>query len=317
MSFWTGRRVLVTGGAGFLGRHVVTELERNGANEIIVPRSSDWDLRDPVVIRSLYAASRPDIIIHLAAVVGGIGANREHPGSFFYANAVMGIHLIEEARLAGIDKFVTIGTVCSYPKFTPVPFNEDALWDGYPEETNAPYGLAKKMLLVQGQAYREEYGFNSIHLIPVNLYGPWDNFDPASSHVIPALIRKCIEARDLGAPSIEVWGTGSASREFIYVEDAARCIVRAAEHYNDAAPVNIGVGEEITIRELITSIAALTDYKGKIVWDKSKPDGQPRRALDTSRARKQLGFIAQTGFEDGLRTTIAWYERHRSEISVS
>lgn len=311
MTYWSDRRVLVTGGAGFLGRHVVAELERQGATDIVVPRSSACDLRDPAAIRKLLADTRPDTIIHLAAVVGGIGANREHPGSFFYANAVMGIHLIEEARLAGVDKFVTIGTVCSYPKFTPVPFHEDALWDGYPEETNAPYGLAKKMLLVQGQAYREEYGFRSIHLIPVNLYGPWDNFDPASSHVIPALIRKCIEARDSGASAIEVWGTGSASREFIYVEDAARGIVYAAERYDDPAPVNLGVGQEITIRELITTIADLTGYTGEIVWDASKPDGQPRRALDTSRAREAFGFSAATGFEDGLRETIAWWEAHK------
>lgn len=308
MSYWSDRRVIVTGGAGFLGRHVVQELERQGAIDIIVPRSAETDLRDPAVVRAYLAEHNPDTIIHLAAVVGGIGANREHPGSFFHDNAVMGIHLIEEARLAGVDKFVTIGTVCSYPKFTPVPFHEDAIWDGYPEETNAPYGLAKKMLLVQGQAYREEYGFNSIHLIPVNLYGPWDNFDPASSHVIPALIRKCVEARDTNAPFIEAWGTGSASREFIYVADAARGIVLAAERYDDSAPVNLGVGQEITIRDLITTIADLTGYAGEIRWDPSKPDGQPRRALDTSRASEAFGFTAATSFSDGLRATIDWWE---------
>ena len=316
MTTWTVRRVVVTGGAGFLGRHVVQELTRQGATDIFVPRSRETDLRDPAVIRQYLAETKPDTVIHLAAVVGGIGANREHPGSFFHDNAVMGIHLLEESRMAGVDKFVTIGTVCSYPKFTPVPFHEDTLWDGYPEETNAPYGLAKKMLLVQGQAYREEYGFNSIHLIPVNLYGPWDNFDPASSHVIPALIRKCIEARDSGASFIEAWGTGSASREFIYVEDAARGIVLAASQYDDPAPVNLGVGQEITIRDLITTIAQLTGYTGEIRWDPSKPDGQPRRALDTSRAREAFDFTATTSFEDGLRATIAWWETHKPVESI-
>lgn len=311
MSYWTDRRVVVTGGAGFLGRHVVQELERQGATDIQIPRSAETDLRDPAVIRQYLAATQPDTIIHLAAVVGGIGANREHPGSFFHDNAVMGIHLIEEARLAGVDKFVTIGTVCSYPKYTPVPFREEDLWSGYPEETNAPYGLAKKMLLVQGQAYREEYGFNTIHLIPVNLYGPWDNFDPASSHVIPALIRKCIEARDANAPFIEAWGTGSASREFIYVEDAARGIVLAAEKYDEPEPVNLGVGQEITIRALTEQIAALTGYGGEIRWDATKPDGQPRRALDTSRAREAFGFTSATSFEAGLKATIGWWETHK------
>lgn len=302
---------MVTGGAGFLGRHVVEELRQRGATELIVPRSRDTDLRDPAVVRGLLESSKPDVVIHLAAVVGGIGANQEHPGSFFHDNAVMGIHLIEESRRQGVEKFVTIGTVCSYPKHTPVPFREDDIWCGYPEETNAPYGLAKKMLLVQGQAYREEYGFNSIHLIPVNLYGPWDNFDPASSHVIPALIRKCIEARDTHAPLIEAWGTGGASREFIYVEDAARGIVLAAESYNGPEPVNLGVGQEITIRDLTSKIAYLTGYKGDIHWDISKPDGQPRRALDISRARHAFGFSAGTNFDDGLRATIDWWEAHK------
>jgi GDP-L-fucose synthase len=315
MTFWSDRRVMVTGGAGFLGRHVVAKLEAAGARDIIIPRSAAVDLRDASAIRRILADTQPDIIIHLAAVVGGIGANRAHPGAFFYDNAIMGLQLIEQARLSGIAKFVTIGTVCSYPKFTPVPFREDDLWNGYPEETNAPYGLAKKMLLVQGQAYRQQYGFNSIHLIPVNLYGPGDNFDPASSHVIPALIKKCLDAREANAPSIEVWGTGAASREFIYVEDAAAGIVLAAAHYNGAAPVNLGTGNEITIRDLVALIARLTGYQGEIVWDASKPDGQPRRALDTSRAREAFGFTASTSFEDGLRETIAWYEQHtRSQL---
>jgi GDP-L-fucose synthase len=315
MRFWTDRRVLVTGGAGFLGRHVVAQLKDAGVQHIVVPRSAHYDLRTETGVRSLLADARPDIVIHLAAVVGGIGANREHPGSFFYANAMMGLQLIEQSRLAGVEKFVTIGTVCSYPKYTPVPFKEDDLWNGYPEETNAPYGLAKKMLLVQGQAYRQEYGFNAVYLIPVNLYGPWDNFDPDSSHVIPALIKKMVDAREQGDPFIEVWGTGSASREFIYVEDAARGIVLGAEKLDDAEPVNLGVGQEITIRELVTTIARLTGFEGEIRWDASKPDGQPRRALDTSRARERLGFTASTDFEAGLRHTITWYEQHRPSLN--
>lgn len=306
--FWTTRRVMVTGGGGFLGRHVVARLNAAGAQEVFVPRSADYDLRSGADITRALADARPDIVIHLAAVVGGIGANRENPGRFFHDNAIMGIQLIEQARQAGVEKFVTIGTVCSYPKYTPVPFREDDIWNGYPEETNAPYGIAKKALLTQGQAYREQYGFNVIHLIPVNLYGPWDNFDPASSHVIPALIKKCIDARDANEPSIEVWGTGSASREFIYVEDAADGIVRGAERYNGAEPVNLGVGQEITIRDLVTLIVELTGFEGEIVWDASKPDGQPRRALDTSRARDSFGFTANTSFEHGLKRTIDWYE---------
>jgi GDP-L-fucose synthase len=309
--FWTSRRVMVTGGHGFLGSVVVARLRASGAKEIFVPRSRDYDLRTRDGIDRALADSKPDLIIHLAAVVGGIGANRENPGRFFYENAIMGIELMEKARLAGVAKFVGVGTVCSYPKFTPVPFHEDDLWNGYPEETNAPYGLAKKMLLVQGQAYRDQYGFNAIHLLPVNLYGPGDNFDPASSHVIPALIKKCIEARDRGDAFIEAWGTGSASREFLYVDDAARGIVLAAERYDGRDPVNLGVGSEITIKELTHLIVRLTGFKGEIRWDPSKPDGQPRRALDTSRAREGFGFVAGTSFEVGLRNTVEWYEANR------
>ena len=307
--FWAGRRVMVTGGGGFLGTAVVQRLQQAGATEIFVPRSRDYDLRTRNDVDRALADGNPDLVIHLAAVVGGIGANRENPGRFFYENAIMGIELMERARLAGVGKFVQIGTVCSYPKFTPVPFREDDLWNGYPEETNAPYGLAKKMLLVQGQAYRQQYGFSVIHLIPVNLYGPSDNFDPSSSHVIPALIKKCVDAREAGLDHIEVWGTGSASREFLYVTDAAEGIVLGAERYDAAEPVNLGVGREITIRDLVELIARLTRYDGEIRWDPSKPDGQPRRALDTSRAREQFGFVASTDFEGGLSRTIEWYER--------
>jgi len=307
--FWTGRRVMVTGGGGFLGTAVVRRLQQAGATDIFVPRSRDYDLRTRDGIDLALADGRPDLVIHLAAVVGGIGANRENPGRFFYENAIMGIELMERSRGAGVGKFVQIGTVCSYPKFTPVPFREDDLWNGYPEETNAPYGLAKKMLLVQGQAYRQQYGFDVIHLIPVNLYGPGDNFDPSSSHVIPALIKKCVDARDAGEDQIDVWGTGSASREFLYVDDAAEGIVLGAERYDEAEPVNLGVGSEITIRELVELIVRLTRFTGEIRWDPSKPDGQPRRALDTSRARERFGFVATTEFEDGVRRTIEWYER--------
>ncbi len=307
-SFWAGRRVMVTGGGGFLGQAVVKRLADGGATDVFVPRSRQYDLRTLDGIRAALSDGSPQLVIHLAAVVGGIGANRENPGRFFYENAIMGIQLMEQARLVGVEKYVQIGTVCSYPKFTPVPFHEDDLWNGYPEETNAPYGVAKKMLLVQGQAYRQQYGFDVIHLIPVNLYGPGDNFDPASSHVIPALIKKCVDAREAGEDHIDCWGTGSASREFLYVDDAANGIVLGAERYEGAEPVNLGVGSEITIRSLVELIARLTRFHGEIRWDPSKPDGQPRRALDTSRARDGFGFSAGTSFEAGLAATIAWYE---------
>ena len=307
---------MVTGGAGFLGTAVVARLKESGAKEIFVPKVEEYDLREREAIDRALADARPDVVIHLAAVVGGIGANRENPGRFFYENALMGIQLIEQARHAGVDKFVQIGTVCAYPKFTPVPFREEDLWNGYPEETNAPYGLAKKMLLVQAQAYRDQYGFNAIFLVPVNLYGPGDNFNPASSHVIPALIKKCIDARDRGDKAIEVWGTGSASREFLYVADAAEGIVLASERYDGRDPVNLGVGREITIKALVELIVRLTGFKGEVRWDPTKPDGQPRRALDTSRARERFGFEARTTFEDGLRRTIEWYEAIRQSTTV-
>ena len=316
MAYWADRRVMVTGGAGFLGTAVVARLKESGAKEIFVPKVEEYDLREREAIDRALADARPDVVIHLAAVVGGIGANRENPGRFFYENAIMGIQLIEQARLAGVDKFVQIGTVCAYPKFTPVPFREEDLWNGYPEETNAPYGLAKKMLLVQAQAYRDQYGFNAIFLVPVNLYGPGDNFNPASSHVIPALIKKCIDARDRGDKAIEVWGTGSASREFLYVADAAEGIVLASERYDGRDPVNLGVGREITIKALVELIVRLTGFKGEVRWDPTKPDGQPRRALDTSRARERFGFEARTTFEDGLRRTIEWYEAMRQSTTV-
>lgn len=308
-AFWSSRRVMVTGGAGFLGRYIVRKLHERGAADVSVPRSKYYDLREkPDIVRALHD-SQPNLIIHAAASVGGIGANRENPGKFFYDNAIMGIQLMEQARLYGVEKFVTIGTVCSYPKFTPVPFKEEDLWNGYPEETNAPYGLAKKMLLVQAQAYREQYGFDSIYLIPVNLYGPGDNFDPASSHVIPALIRKCIEARDSGADHIDVWGTGNASREFLYVDDAAEGILLAAERYNGPEPINLGTGEEITIRDLASLIAQATGFTGTLVWDPAKPDGQPRRCLDTRIAGSRIGFRAVWPFQRGIAETVAWYER--------
>jgi len=310
-AFWNTRRVMVTGGAGFLGKRVVERLRAAKAASVFVPRSAEYDLRRVDDVRRALEASQCDVVIHLAAVVGGIGANRANPGRFFYDNALMGIQLMEEARCAGVKKFVTVGTVCSYPKHTPVPFREDDLWNGYPEETNAPYGLAKKMLLVQGQAYRQQYGFNAICVIPVNLYGPGDNFDPASSHVIPALIKKCVDARLERRPFIEAWGTGAASREFLYVDDAAAGVIKAAEAYDDAAPVNLGVGQEITVRELVSIIVESTGYEGEVRWDASQPDGQPRRALDVSRARSRLGFEARVSFKEGLRRTIAWYEAER------
>ncbi|MGH9441973.1 MAG: GDP-L-fucose synthase family protein [Thermoanaerobaculia bacterium] len=316
VSAWADRRITVTGGTGFLGSHLVDRLKREGCREVFANSRSSFDLRSPEGCRALIEQTRPDVLIHTAAVVGGIGANRASPGRFFYENAVMGIHVIEEARRywsAGPGgfvgkKFVCLGTVCAYPKFTPVPFHEEDLWNGYPEETNAPYGLAKKMLLVQSQAYREQYGFNAIYLVPVNLYGPGDNFDLHSSHVIPALIRKCVDARESAVDHIDVWGTGSASREFLYVDDAAEGIVLAAEKYNDAEPVNLGVGQEITIRELVGLIAEVTGFSGEIRWDPTKPDGQPRRALDTSRACEAFDFTSRTPFEGGLQATAEWYE---------
>ena len=312
MSFWSDQRVVVTGGAGFLGSHVIEKLQTCGCREISVPRSADHDLRDRQAIRRLFETSRPTLVIHLAATVGGIGANREHPGKFFYENAIMGIELIEQARQYSVPKVVVTGTICAYPKFTPVPFKEDDLWSGYPEETNAPYGIAKKALLVQCQAYRQEYGLNAIFLLPVNLYGPRDNFDEASSHVIPALIKKCVAARNNGAKAIECWGTGTATREFLYVEDAATGIVLAAERYNKPAPVNLGAGREISIKALVELIAKLTNFHGEIRWNTAKPDGQPRRCLDTTRAEHEFGFRASMPFADGLRRTIAWYEQqHR------
>ena len=307
-------RILVTGGNGFLGRNVVAALQRHGAKSIFTPRSSEYDLRDRAAIRDCLETLQPDVVVHLAAVVGGIGANRAHPGSFLYENAIMGLELMEQSRQHDVQKFVQIGTVCSYPKFTPVPFREETLWDGYPEETNAPYGIAKKMLLVQGQAYRDEYGFNAVHLIPVNLYGPGDNFDPESSHVIPALIRKFEEARDRGEDEVVAWGTGSASREFLYVEDAAEGIALATERYDGSEPVNLGAGREITIRDLTETIGRLCGFQGTVRWDTTQPDGQPRRMLDTSRAQDYFGFTAQTSFEDGLKRTIEWWTEHKPPV---
>lgn len=311
--FWRNKRAVVTGGAGFLGSFVVERLEQLGCSTIIVPRKREFDLLQQSHIVRLLETSKPDVIIHLAAVVGGIGANRENPGKFLYENLMMGVQLMEQARLAGVPKFVSIGTICSYPKFTPVPFHEDSLWDGYPEETNAPYGLAKKMLLVQGQAYREQYGFNAVHVLPVNLYGPRDNFDPASSHVIPALIKKCVDAQEAGESQITVWGTGRATREFLYVEDAAEGIILATESYNGPEPINLGAGFEISIRDLVELIVKITGFSGTIEWDSFKPDGQPRRCLDTSRAQRYFGFKAHTSFETGLRNTVAWYRDHRHQ----
>lgn len=305
--FWQGKRVVVTGGAGFLGSFVVRELAARGAAEVTVARRRDYDLRDIAAVRRLLSDTAPHIVIHLAANVGGIEANRLHPADFFYDNLMMGVQLLHESWRAGVGKVVAIGTVCAYPKFSPIPFREEDLWNGYPEETNAPYGLAKKMLLVQSAAYREQYNFNSIFLLPVNLYGPGDNFDPQSSHVIPALIRKCVEANERGEDHVVVWGDGSATREFLYVEDAAIGIVLAAERYDSSEPVNLGSAFEISIKDLVETIARLTGFTGKIVWDTSKPNGQPRRKLDTSRAEESFGFVSQVNFEEGLRRTIDCY----------
>jgi GDP-L-fucose synthase len=311
-----GARVLVTGGNGFLGRRVVAELAAYQPAEILAPRRAEYDLCERGAAESCLRDISPDVVIHLAAVVGGIGANRENPGRFFYENAIMGIELMEQARLQGVRKFVQIGTVCSYPKFAEAPFREDAIWEGYPEETNAPYGLAKKMLLVQAQAYRQQYGFNAVYLIPVNLYGPGDNFDLETGHVIPALIRKFVEARERGDRTVPAWGTGNVSREFLYVDDAARGIVMGADAYDGAEPVNLGTGRETTIRELTQTIAGLCGYDGEVVWDASKPDGQPRRMLDTSRAKAQFGFEAEIGLEEGLRRTIDWYSGARNRTAA-
>jgi len=309
MSFWQDKRVVVTGGAGFLGSVVVRKLQERGCKQITIPRSREVDLREKAAIRRLLNDAQPDMVVHLAGLVGGIGANREHPAEFFYDNAIMGIQLIQQSYLAGVDKFICVGTICSYPKFAPVPFKEEELWNGYPEETNAPYGLAKKMLLAQLQAYRQQYGFNGIFLLPVNLYGPGDNFNPESSHVIPAVIKKCLDAVRAGRDEIVVWGTGEVTREFLYVEDAAEGIVLAAERYDKPEPVNIGAGIEISIEELVKIIAEHTGFSGKIIWDRSKPDGQPRRMLDTNRAKQAFGFRATVEFEDGLRRTVDCYKK--------
>jgi len=309
--FWTNQRVCVTGGAGFLGSYVVEKLHQRGCRGIFVPRSGDYDLRQRSAIVRLYDDARPDMVIHLAAVVGGIGANRENPGRFFYDNLMLGVQLIDEARERNLKKFVAIGTICSYPKFTPVPFTEEDLWNGYPEETNAPYGLAKKMLLVQSQAYRRQYGLNCIFLLPVNLYGPRDSFDLQSSHVIPALIRKCIQAKESGSRHIHVWGTGTPTREFMHARDCAEAILLAAERYDDPEPVNIGTGREISIRDLVAMVMRITGLEAEVVWETDKPDGQPRRCLDVSRAEKQFGFRAQITLEQGIAETVDWFLKSR------
>lgn len=313
MDFWASKRVAVTGGAGFLGSFVVAKLRERGCQNLFIPRSRDYNLVEMESVQRFYRDARPDIVVHLAARVGGIGANRANPGKFFYDNLLMGVQLIEQGRLTGIEKFIAIGTVCSYPKFAPVPFREENLWDGYPEETNAPYGLAKKMLLVQSQSYRAQYGFNTIFLLPVNLYGPGDNFDLEQSHVVPALIRKCLEAKENGKHEIVCWGDGTPTREFLYVEDCAEAIALATEKYNNPDPVNIGTGKEISIKDLTEQIAELTGFRGAIVWDTNKPNGQPRRCLDTSRAKDLFGFVAKTQFRAGLQKTIEWYASQKAK----
>jgi len=309
IGFWADKTVLVTGGGGFLGQHVVAKLNAAGCGKVVASSKSEYDLREREQIVRLLKNAKPDLVIHLAASVGGIGANQSHPAEFFYDNAIMGIELIEQARRLNVRKFVCLGTICAYPKFAPLPFREEDLWNGYPEETNAPYGLAKKMLLVQSQAYRQEYGFNCIYLLPVNLYGPKDNFDPQTSHVIPALIRKMLEAKARGERTVPCWGTGTVSREFLYVEDAAEAILLAAESYDKPEPVNVGSGLEISIRELAALLCKLTGFEGELVWDRTQPDGQPRRRLDVTRAEREFGFLAKTSLADGLRQTIEWYEK--------
>ncbi len=314
-NFWQSKRVCVTGGAGFLGKVVVRKLQERGVEDVFIPQIEDYNLVDLRDINRMLADAKADLIIHLAAQVGGIGANLEHPAEFFYNNLMMGVQLIHRAWETGVGKFVAIGTICAYPKFTPVPFKEENLWDGYPEETNAPYGLAKKMLLVQAQSYRQQYGYNALFLLPVNLYGPGDNFNPQSSHVIPALIRKCIEAQEAGRDEIVVWGDGSPTREFLYVEDAAEGILLASEKYNESDPVNLGAGSEISIKDLVEIIANKTGFSGKLVWDTTKPNGQPRRKLDTARAYQRFGFKAQMSFEEGMGHTIKWFRENRARIS--
>ena len=314
MSFWENQRVVVTGGAGFLGSFVVEQLRAKGCRQIVIPRSKDYDLVRMDAVQQLYSDANPDIVIHLAARVGGIGANQANPGRFFYENLMMGTQLIEVGRQRGLKKFVALGTICAYPKFASIPFQEDDIWNGYPEETNAPYGLAKKMMLVQSQAYRQQYGFNSIVLFPVNLYGPRDNFDLETSHVIPALIRKCVAAKDAGQASMTLWGDGSPSREFLYVEDAAEGILLAAEQYEGNLPVNLGTGEEISIRDLAALIATEVEFSGQINWDTTKPNGQPRRCLDVSRAKQLFGFQARHGLRDGLKKTVQWFHTNSQSI---
>jgi GDP-L-fucose synthase len=311
-AFWNNKRVVVTGGAGFLGSFVVEKLEAYSPGQITVPRRKDYDLRQLDAIQTLLAETKPDLIIHLAASVGGIGANREYPADFFYDNLMMGVQLLHESWKAGVQKVLTAGTVCSYPKFTPIPFKEEDFWNGFPEETNAPYGIAKKALLVQSMAYRAQYGFNSIQVLPTNLYGPRDNFDPKSSHVIPALVKKCVEAKESNQPYIEAWGDGSPTREFLYVEDAAEGLLLAAEHYNNSEPINLGSGFEISIKDLLEAIASMTGFEGEIQWDITKPNGQPRRALDISRAKTEFNFEATTEFDKGLQRTVEWWKAKRN-----